>query len=257
MSFSVVFIGAGNLSSHLAVNLSKCGYRIVQVYSRTENSAKSVAESAGSAWTCDPSLIAGDADLYFTALKDAAFHEVLSGTNLYGKTIIHCSGSLPMSALKEYTSSYGVFYPLQTFTRGVPVDFSQIPVFIESSSEEVKDKLTIMAGRLNAAVHYADSRQRLSLHIAAVFACNFVNHFYTVASAILEKHQLDFSLIHPLMKETLRKATVMPPFAAQTGPAVRFDTNIITRHLEALQGDPDLRNIYEIVSQHIYKLHQI
>ena len=256
MSFSVVLIGAGNLASHLAVNLSRCGYRILQIYSHSEYSARLLAESTGSSWTCDPHHILRDADLYIVALKDAVVSDVLSKANLCGKTVVHCSGSLPMVVLKEFTTSYGVFYPLQTFTKGQPVDFSQVPLFIECCSEEVKDILTSMAEKLSAAVYYADSRQRLALHIAAVFACNFVNHFYTVASSILEKQHLDFSLIHPLMKETLRKSMVMPPFEAQTGPAVRFDTNIISRHLEALQGDPDLSNIYEIVSQHIYKLHQ-
>jgi predicted short-subunit dehydrogenase-like oxidoreductase (DUF2520 family) len=256
MSFSVVFIGAGNLASHLAENLSQSGYQIVQIFSRTEYSAKSLAAKTGSSWTCDLSKINRNADLYFTVLKDAVLREVLTGLDLKGKTVVHSSGSLPMEVLKEFTASYGVFYPMQTFTKGEPVDFSQIPVFIESSTGEVGAILKTIAESLHAEVHFADSRQRLALHMAAVFACNFVNHFYTVASSILEQHSLDISHIHPLMKETLRKALVMPPFDAQTGPAMRYDTNVISRHLEELSGDPDLSSIYAMVSQHIYKLHQ-
>lgn len=256
MSFSVVFIGAGNLASHLAVNLFHCGYRILQVYSRTEYSAKMLAGTVNASWTCDTGGIRQDADIYFTVLKDSVLREVLSGVDMGSKMVVHCSGSLPMDVLKEFTHMYGVFYPLQTFTRGEPVDFKQIPVFIESSSVEVSRILQSIAGSLHAVVHYADSRQRLALHMAAVFACNFVNHFYTVASSVLEQHQLDFNHIHPLMKETLRKALSMHPFEAQTGPAMRYDTNIISRHLEELSGDPDLSRIYVMVSQHIYKLHQ-
>ena len=39
----IVFIGAGNLATHLSMTLQQAGYDVAQVYSRTEDSAQRLA----------------------------------------------------------------------------------------------------------------------------------------------------------------------------------------------------------------------
>jgi predicted short-subunit dehydrogenase-like oxidoreductase (DUF2520 family) len=256
MSLSVVMIGAGNVAVHLSKHFAGCGFEIVQVFSRTEFSAAELALQTGSAWTTWAGSIFPDADLYFIALKDSVVDEFLRKADLKDKLLVHCSGSLSLDCLTKYSSEAGVFYPLQTFSKVREVDFSEIPVFIEGSSERVLQLLTDMAGRLTGRVYFADSRQRMVLHISAVFACNFVNHFYAIASHLLGENQLSFEYLRPLMQETLDKTLALSPYNAQTGPALRFDTNILDKHMEALSGDPAVQKIYALVSEHIYKLHQ-
>ena len=43
----VVFIGAGNLATQLSVSMQRAGYDIMQVYSRTEESASVLAGRLG------------------------------------------------------------------------------------------------------------------------------------------------------------------------------------------------------------------
>jgi predicted short-subunit dehydrogenase-like oxidoreductase (DUF2520 family) len=256
MSHRFVFIGAGNLATRLSAEFQKNGFTIEQVYSRTEKSAKILAEMLNAKYTMSAIEILPDTDAYFVALKDSAFDEVLSQINFQNKLVVHCSGSMPLSALEKYSSNIGVFYPLQTFSKTREVDFSEIPVFIEANSVKNEKKLVEIAEKLSGKVSVLDSQKRLNLHVAAVFACNFVTHFYAVAAEVLKSKEIPFDVLQPLILETALKVQELKPVEAQTGPAVRFDENVISKHLEALQSFPEFQNLYEIVSESIFKFHQ-
>jgi predicted short-subunit dehydrogenase-like oxidoreductase (DUF2520 family) len=190
------------------------------------------------------------------ALKDSAFEEVLPQINFQNKLLVHCSGSMPLSCLEKYSENIGVFYPLQTFSKDREVDFAEIPVFVEANSPENEKKLVQMAEKISGRASVLNSEKRLNLHISAVFACNFVNHFYTIAAEVLKSKEIPFEVLNPLILETARKVQNLEPVLAQTGPAVRFDENVISKHLDALQEFPEFQKLYELVSESIYKFHQ-
>lgn len=252
MSQRIVFIGAGNLATHLAVELKKQGCFIVQVYSRTESSAEALAEKLHSDYVTSPQNIMEDADIYFVALKDSVIDEVLSEVRLNNRLVVHCSGSLPLSVLEKYSSNAGVFYPLQTFSKSREVDFKTIPVFVEGSSRENEYILLKLAQKISEKVTILDSEKRIYLHIAAVFACNFVNHFYSISSDILNSKDISFEVLQPLIHETALKVMHKTPQDAQTGPAVRFDKNIISAHENALASFPEYRELYRKISENIF-----
>jgi predicted short-subunit dehydrogenase-like oxidoreductase (DUF2520 family) len=256
MSHRFVFIGAGNLATRLSTAFQKEGIVIEQVYSRSENSARLLGEKLQTNYTTSVQGIFSDADIYFVALKDSAFNEVLPQINFKNKLLVHCSGSMPLSCLENFSENIGVFYPLQTFSKNREVDFSEIPVFVEANSAKNEKKLVGIAEKLSKRVSVLDSEKRLNLHIAAVFACNFVNHFYTIAAEVLKSKEIPFAVLHPLILETARKIQYLEPALAQTGPAVRFDENVILKHLEALQPFPEFQKLYGIVSESIFKHHQ-
>ena len=256
MSHRFVFIGAGNLATRLSTVLKEKGFSIEQVYSRSEKSAKSLAEKLRTNYTTTVQEISPDADVYFVALKDSAFEEVLPQIDFQNKLLVHCSGSMPLSCMEKYSENIGVFYPLQTFSKDREVDFSEIPVFIEANSPGNEKKLIQIAEKISGRVSVLNSEKRLNLHISAVFACNFVNHFYTIASEVLKSKEIPFELLKPLILETARKVQKLDPALAQTGPAVRFDENVISKHIKALQEFPEFQKLYEIVSESIFKFHQ-
>jgi len=256
MGFQIVFIGAGNLATHLSLALREKDLSICQVCSRTEISAKNLAKKLDSGYTTDPGGITTDADIYFITLRDEVYNEVLPHVRFGDKLVVHCSGSLPLSAISKYAKNTGVFYPLQTFSKERSVDFSEIPVFVEAGSKDNENLLLNLAGRISHIVRVLDSEKRLYIHIAAVFACNFVNYLYSVASDIVKSKEISFDLLKPLIRETAMKVHEMEPFRAQTGPAVRFDQNTILSHLKALEDYPEYRELYDILSQSIYKHHK-
>lgn len=251
-----VFIGAGNLATHLSQALKINGYSILQVYSRTEKSARQLAEKLGAEYTNEPAEVTKEADIYVVALKDSAFDEVLSQIEFGNKLVVHCSGSMPLSALEKYAENRGVLYPLQTFSKNRELDFRKIPVFIEAKSAENEKVLLEVAHKISGSVSELSSVKRIYLHIAAVFACNFVNHFYRVASDVLGAENIPFDVLKPLILETAQKVQVLHPKKAQTGPAVRFDENIISKHLKILEGMKNYDELYNTISKRIFETHQ-
>ena len=120
--------------------------------------------------------------------------------------MFHTAGSMPMFVFGSLRH-HGVIYPMQTFSKECKVDFSRIPIFIEASSEEAMQRAEALATSVSSDVRHLSSDERRYLHLAAVFACNFANHCYTLAADILERHGLPFSVMLPLIEETARKAT--------------------------------------------------
>ena len=256
MQIRIVIIGAGNLATHLSMALKVRGFQIIQVYSRTESSALQLANNLDCSYTTSPKKITPNADIYIVAIKDSAYNEVLSQIEIGNKLLVHCAGSLPLKAINNYSENTGVIYPLQTFSRYREMNFNEIPVFVEANSAENEKTLLEIAHRLSNTVSVLDSSKRINLHIAAVFACNFVNHMYAIANDILELAEIPFDVLKPLILETAQKVQVMKPSEAQTGPAVRFDENIIVRHLQELEDIKNFAELYNSISKSIFENHQ-
>lgn len=248
----VVFIGAGNLATRLSLAMKRAGMSVVQVYSRTEASAVSLAGQLNSLWTTDPKQIVADADLYLFSVKDRVLPALISQMVPNDALWVHTAGSMPMDLFKGYAKRYGVLYPLQTFSKEREVCFQEIPFFIEASSEETEAVLQEIAGRLSRNVRHLSSEKRRSLHLAAVFACNFSNYMYTLAGKVLAEQAIPADVLLPLIDETAAKIHTMTSAEAQTGPAIRYDENVINKHL-AMLSDPDMKMLYQLISQSIHK----
>lgn len=250
----IVCIGAGNLATHLCKALYDKGYQILQVYSRTEHSARQLGETVSATYTTSLDKLRNDVTLYIVSLKDSAFAELLPDI-VRGREnafFIHTSGSIPMNIWKGYVDNYGVLYPMQTFSKSKEVDFRKIPLFLEANNKEGWDILREMANDLSELIYEISSEQRRYLHLAAVFACNFSNHMYALAADILRQHGLPFEIMLPLIDETASKVHELSPADAQTGPAIRYDENVINNHLELLSSQPEKRMLYEEISKSIH-----
>lgn len=250
----VVIIGSGNVATHLSLAMASLeGIEICQVYSPTEAHAEILAERLNCDFVTNPTQIRKDADVYLFALKDQALETVIRAVPANNGLWLHTSGSMPMQVFAGYTERYGVLYPLQTFSKSREISFRGIPLFIECHREEDKNCLEDLARRLSGKVCELSSEKRRSLHLAAVFACNFTNHIYALAEEILAKEGLSRDYLFPLIDETAAKVHELPAQEAQTGPAIRYDENIINKHLGMLADDPDVQTLYRLLSQSIHK----
>ena len=248
----VVFIGSGNLATHLSLAMKGAGVEVVQVYSQTESHASLLANKLSCSYTTKPESILVDADIYIFSVKDSALldliHKIPQNKGLW----LHTAGSVPMGVFEGYNDRYGVLYPLQTFCKNRDIDFSIVPVFIESNSAGDEAYLLSFAGKLTRQVISLSSEKRKHLHLAAVWACNFTNHMYLMASKILQEQSLSEAFLLPLIDETAAKVHQLSAREAQTGPAIRYDENIIEKHIELL-SDPNMKELYRLISRNIHK----
>lgn len=191
-------------------------------------------------------------DIILISVSDRAISEVAAKINDQNAVIAHTAGSVPMSILNDISRNIGVFYPLQTFTKGVALDYSSIPVFIEGSNMETGNQLKSLAYLFSNEVVEADSEARKKLHLASVFACNFTNALAAIASDILKDSGIQFDTIIPLMEQTVNKLHYLSPKDAQTGPAVRGDKNVMDMHSSMLKTNPQYQKLYSLLSNIIY-----
>lgn len=257
-------IGTGNVGTHMHRAFTRAGIRTLLC--------------SGRSTTFPP------AETYIICVKDTYVAEVASRiTPPEGAIIAHTSGATPLSAIMESRRaatipgadsssagtgsqaqpdaitpsdvSYGVFYPLQTFSRDVEMDYRTIPLLIEGSDTLTTRRLMKLASEISGTVVEADSGRRGLYHVAAVMTCNFFNHLCTLADDFLHLHNLDIKILLPLLRQTVDKLSLSSPASAQTGPAVRGDEAVISSHLQQLNDLPATAAIYRILSDSITAYH--
>ncbi|MBQ2163438.1 MAG: DUF2520 domain-containing protein [Muribaculaceae bacterium] len=248
MKWRVVLIGSGNVATSLALALNgKC--HLVQVYSRSMASAEALASRVGAQATNDLSQIVTDADIYVISVVDDAITRVLETCPARGGLWVHTSGSTSIDVFKGKRTRYGVLYPMQSFSKSCPARMHEVHIFIEGCDSCATQEVKELAMLLTNNVHEITSTERERLHVAAVFACNFANHMFTLSSEVLDEAGIPFDAMLPLIKTTIAKLDNMTPTQSQTGPAARGDVNVIERHLQSLSGDK--HDIYRLLSQSI------
>ena len=236
----IVWIGAGNLATQLGEALHRAGHETLQVFSRTMASAEALAGRLGCPATDDLDAVVPGADVYIFSVKDGVLEGLVS-------RIAPRTGD-------GQARRYGVLYPMQTFSKDCPVDFKEIPVFVEASAPDVLAQTEQLARSVSDRVEEMSTERRRRLHLAAVFACNFVNHCYALAADVLGRDGIPFDVMWPLIDETARKVHRLPPVEAQTGPAVRYDRNVMDRQCAMLDGEPERKALYEMMSRSIHAL---
>jgi predicted short-subunit dehydrogenase-like oxidoreductase (DUF2520 family) len=247
----IVIIGAGNVATHLGIALKNSKHTIVQIYSKHKSSARKLANSLKCDYTNFPEKINSDADVYIIAVNDDSIVEVASLLKLNNKIVVHTSGSVELNVLKPTSKNFGVFYPLQTFSKNNHVDFKSIPVCIEASNRATLITLQLLAKSISNNVQKINSEQRKVIHLAAVFANNFSNHLYTISSSILSKANISFDILKPLIEETAKKIKGNHPVNIQTGPAVRHDIKTMNSHLKMLSDNKEYSQLYKMISSSI------
>lgn len=244
---TIVLLGAGRVAQHLGPALAAAGYAVRHVWSRTAASASALAQQLPGATSGTSLANMPPADLYLLALPDAAVAEVAATARFAaGAVVAHTAGALPLAVLSGLPQvRAGVLYPLQTFSPGRSIDWRTVPLCLEAADAATYAQLEELARRLSHEVRPVDSAQRLRLHVAAVFACNFTNHLLGIGHAVATEAGLSFALLHPLIHETVSKALAAPPFTVQTGPALRHDTPTLARHEQALAEHPGWQQLYK------------
>jgi predicted short-subunit dehydrogenase-like oxidoreductase (DUF2520 family) len=234
----VVLIGRGRLATNLEHALLLAGHDVASINSRTLEA------------------LPLEADVFVVAVKDAALTDVIRAATKgrESQLFVHTAGSMPMDIFQGMVTHYGVFYPMQTFSKERLVDFNDISLFLEATDGVSMERLKMLAATLSPHIYELDSEGRKHLHLAAVFACNFVNHCYALSAEVLKSKGLPFAVMLPLVDETAQKVHELAPKDAQTGPAVRGDQNVMQMQAMMLADNPAVKHIYEALSNDILRL---
>lgn len=250
----VSFAGAGKVARQMAPWLKENGVQIVQVYNRSHEQGEPLAAEVSAEFISNASALELNVDLIIVAVSDDAIAGVSQLIPQTGALVVHTSGTRAMDDLKHHARR-GVFYPLQSFSDKMPVDFRKIPFCIEAANLSDEELLKVNCLTWGSYTYPLNSQQREILHIAAVMANNFVNHLWGKGFDLLKKNDIQPDILFPLMMETVNKAIHSDPHEVQTGPAVRKDENTIQRHVEMLKKEGNLQQIYQLLTKSIQEKH--
>ncbi len=246
----IVLIGTGNVATVLGKRLLRAGHAIVQVYGRSTEKAAELATKLGgnccSLWEdIDPA-----ADLYLVAISDVALPDLSRHLRLNGQVVLHTAGAVPMDVLKEVSANHGVLYPLQSLRSEVEL-LTEIPFLGEGSNTFTRDLIAEIVISLGAGVTFVTGAERLRLHVAAVCINNFGNHIFALTADFCRREHVDFKLLAPIALETAKRISVVTPQSVVTGPAMRNDVGTIEKHLELLENDLLLQQVYRQMTDNI------
>lgn len=243
MQKSVIIIGKGNAGTHLA-SLFGRKYQVMHISARsTMADAKAI------------SIIPENTDLIILAVPDKFISGISACIPSTSAILVHTAGTANINLLQTSHTQYGVIYPFQTLRKEYSLYTDQIPLIIEGNNEETQTKLKSLCQSVSGSVYEMNSEQRRWLHVSGVFACNFVNHLYALASDLIVKQGLNHELLHPLIMETAMRAIRNGASVSQTGPAIRRDYATIKSHLSLLMMDEDLKEIYRLLTKSINNKH--
>lgn len=252
----IVLIGAGKLAWHLGPALQKAGADLVEVYSRKLENANALSSRVGALAFNQIDQLTKTADLYILAVADQAISTVaqqLSNKLGVHHNMVHTSGATPSLVLKEFAHSYGVFYPLQSFSKEIAVDFTKVPFCVSANDDVLKAKLLGLAQKLSPLVYELNDAQRTQLHVAAVFANNFVNHLIGISHDLLSEAAIPKNILQNIIRTTILQLETGQAKDLQTGPAIRRDWDTLERHQKLLVDQPDVLEIYKQISDKIIK----
>ncbi len=250
----ISIVGTGNVAFHLGKRFMEQGVSINQVIGRDLLKTRGLADILKTKPATFTDAIDPSSDVFVIAVSDTSIAEVaekLSKT-VSNALVVHTSGSIPSTVLQPFFRYFGVFYPLQTFSMGSQPNFETIPVFINKTPQYPYDYLTKLAQKVSPKVYDLSDEDRLTLHVAAVFVNNFVNHLFKIGAEIVGKHQLPFDILLPLIEETVHKIRQNPPSEMQTGPAKRGDDSVVEKHLAFIEKHtPQYDLLYTLLSASI------
>ena len=232
---NIAIIGKGRVAAHLSQALKSAGHDVTDCGGRQR-----------------VRQLPDNAEVIVIAVKDDAIASVAGEFADSNCLVVHTSGSVAMDAIP--CSRRGVLYPMQTFSMERQVDFSKVPLFLETASEEDMPVLTELASSISDVHMYMDGEKRRVMHLAAVLCCNFTNHLYDIAHEVMLKAGIPFEVLLPLIDETVAKIRTLTPHEAQTGPAIRWDEDVMAWHMGMLQNSLH-REIYRLMSESIRTSH--
>jgi len=247
----VSILGAGNVAHHLVQAFVKNSIEIVQIFNRTEESALPLCHASGAEYVNQLKDLE-PVEVIFIAVSDNAISNIVEGLPFFEKSIVvHTSGSAAIDKLKS-CPKHGVFYPLQSFSKNRVINFQEVPIFITSDQTDTRNILLQLAKAISNKPIIIGDAKRSTLHIPAVIVNNFTNHLFAQARDLCDQNKLDFTLLLPLIKETIKRLEDgSHPKNHQTGPAIRDDQNTIKKHQQKLADSPSKLKLYNYITESI------
>ncbi|AFV12841.1 putative NAD(P) dependent oxidoreductase [Thermacetogenium phaeum DSM 12270] len=257
MPLKLGFIGAGKVGSAFAVLLQQAGYEVVGVASRSRESADRLAQRLGVPVFPKEELASRSQVLFLTTSDDAiasvAAELAEKGAIHPGQILLHMSGAHSSQVLAPAAERGAVtlsVHPIQSFA-SVDQAVALLPgsYFSIEGDERGYGFAREMVEKLKGKHFILKSESKVLYHAAACTACNYLVGLLDVAAQLLEAAgvpgEVGLPAFFPLVEGTFENVKKLGIPGALTGPISRGDLGTVAKHLAALEGLPQLLDVYK------------
>ncbi len=251
----IVLIGSGNVAWNIGKLCVQHNHEVVQIISRNASTASALAYELNTESSNYFSVINKEADIYIICVNDDAIPSIALELNGINKLVVHTSGALSADVLQACSSIYGVLYPLQSLVSNA-TKVPTIPFLVQGNNRTTTTLIETFALSLSNKVQVVTNEEKVNFHLSAVLVNNFTNHLYTLANNWCLKNKIDFSMLLPIIEQTATRIKTQTPQALQTGPAIRGDKQTIAKHIELLQNEAYLTELYALLTKGIESINK-
>jgi predicted short-subunit dehydrogenase-like oxidoreductase (DUF2520 family) len=248
----ISIIGSGNIATFFATKLMQEGHVIHQIISERVNRASVLASKVNAQTVVNLTGLDDNIDALFVSIPD---DEIKSISLQVNTVVIHNSGTCKLEAINSYSKDAGCIWPIYSITKDNLPSHKDIPFIVNYSSAKAKAVIETIANNLSNKVQFLNDEQKQITHLTATISNNFSNHLFAIAHDICTKNNIPFDLLIPILELTIQKLYTSPPTENQTGPALRRDKGTMQQHLQLLENNPKLQELYRLMSELIQQNH--
>lgn len=189
--------------------------------------------------------LAADCDLLLVAVSDRAIVEVTNAIPETEALIFHASG-----ALLSLRGGFSL-HPLKSLPPvGVPSDLDDTLLVFEG---EHRRTAKLIAAAVGARFCEVAPEQKALYHAAAVFGANYVAAALEISERLMQQSGVDNARedLVALARSAIENWRMHTDEKRFTGPAARGDSEVMQRHVEVLQRDPEVARLYEMLADQI------
>ncbi|MEX0944195.1 MAG: DUF2520 domain-containing protein [Balneolaceae bacterium] len=175
------------------------------------------------------------------------------------RSVIHFSGNLvaeECSLLKDHGAAIASMHPIQTFTSGDRCErLKGITISLQGQSSLCLE-LSEMVIEMGANPMQISAEQKGILHIAAVFSSNYIVSLLNISDNLLSQSGLKsgIEILEPLLKQTVQNITSKGITEALTGPVSRGDYKSVQKHINHLQKNRNILDLYKKLGSEALKI---
>lgn len=254
MDYSI--IGTGNVAWFFAKRLKEAGHNCKGIYGRNARIATALAKEVYADDYGYLTDVKDNVDVCILAVSDAAIDEIAFQINLQQAVLLHTAGSVSIDAIKNAAAHYGVLWPVYSILKADLPLHRQVPFAWEASSDKAKQQIHALIHSISDLAYEIKTEQRQWMHLAAVMGNNFINHLLVICEQICKDQHVPFSVLYPILQQTIERIKTHSPADMQTGPAKRGDQNTMEKHVEILQSYADWQALYQDLSKSIEKMYK-
>jgi len=243
-------IGSGNIAWHLCKSLEFSKIKINEIYSRNEETARSLADTFDLDFA-PLNFIDKNADVVIVAVNDDEIENV--SNSIFTKSnqiVLHTSGTKSLQVLEKHENT-GVLWFLESMKQEHTINYLKTPLIYHYNNELTQKTIEKLIAEISNETHILADEQRKKMHLAAVMSNNFSNHLLHLTKNYCDIHKLDFNLLNQIMQSTVSNAFKYSPEKSQTGPAIRNDKVTLDKHMDMLKHDATTAEIYKQISESI------